>query len=390
MRRARHLFDRIAAFPHLARAFVGARRRKRPSAELLEFTHDLEPRLWAMRRALLAGPYPWGEYRQFWIRDPKPRLIRAAPFADRVLHHAIVDVLDPILRRGFIADSYACLPDRGVHRAVARFVQFARERRGAGYVLQCDIKSYFASVDHHVLNALLARRVADRRLLELLRSLIEHGAEAPGIGMPIGNLTSQMFANLYLDQLDHFVREDLRVRHYLRYMDDFILLVGSRDEAWARLADVETFVRERLCLRLNPRRVVVAPLASPRDVLGTCIGVMVGSASAGAAFGACGDASRCSNGNGTRTRSSGHPCVRRSRAGWVSRAMPMRSRCRAPSSRSATCGTSANGCSCTISPRTDESKRGTRTVAGWRVRSYSLVMKCPYPESSLIPLVSLV
>jgi len=268
LRRARHLFDRIAEFSHLARAFVGARRRKRSSAELLEFTHDLEPRLWAMRRALLAGPYPWGEYRQFWIRDPKPRLIRAAPFADRVLHHAIVDVLDPILRRGFIADSYACLPDRGVHRAVARFVQFARERRGAGYVLQCDIKSYFASVDHQVLNALLARRVADRRLLELLRSLIEHGAEAPGIGMPIGNLTSQMFANLYLDRLDHFVREDLRVRHYLRYMDDFILLVGSRDEAWARLGDIETFVRERLRLRLNPRRVVVAPLASPVDVLG--------------------------------------------------------------------------------------------------------------------------
>lgn len=279
MRQARHLFERITEFSHLARAFAGARRRKRPTREVLEFAHDLEPRLWAMRAALLAGPYPWGAYRSFWIRDPKPRLIRAAPFADRVLHHAIVDALDPILRRGFIADSYACLPGRGVHRAVARFVQFARERRGLGYVLQCDIKSYFATVDHAVLNTLLARRVADERLLRLLLGLIAHGGETLAadrdtgggrlaVGIPIGNLTSQMFANLYLDPLDHFVRERLRVRHYLRYMDDFVLLLESRDEARARLAEVETFLRERLRLRLNPRRLVIAPLACPRDVLG--------------------------------------------------------------------------------------------------------------------------
>lgn len=269
MRRVRHLFEQLAEFAHLARAFKGAARRKRPSRELQQFRHELEPRLWAMRRALLAdAPYPWGEYREFPIRDPKPRVIRAAPFADRVLHHAIVDLLDPILRRGFIADTYACLPERGVHRAVARFVQFARERRGEGYVLQCDIKSYFASVDHDVLLGLLARRVADGRVLALLRGLIAHGAESAGVGMPIGNLTSQMFANLYLDPLDHFVREHLRVRHYLRYMDDFVVLAASREEAWALHAEIESVVRERLRLRLNPRRVLVAPLARPLDVLG--------------------------------------------------------------------------------------------------------------------------
>lgn len=268
MRRARHLFERIADFSHLARAFDGARRGKRPSQEALEFAHDLEPRLWAMRRALLAGPYPWGAYRHFWIRDPKPRLIRAAPFADRVLHHAIVDALDPILRRGFIADSFACLPGRGVHRAVARFLQFAGERRGRGYVLQCDVKSYFATVDHAVLNALLARRLADRRILELLRGLVAHGAETPGTGMPIGNLTSQMFANLYLDPLDHFVRERLRVRHYLRYMDDVLAIAGDRVAARGLLEEIRGFLAQRLRLALNPRRELVAPLASRLDVLG--------------------------------------------------------------------------------------------------------------------------
>jgi hypothetical protein len=195
-------------------------------------------------------------------------VIRAAPFRDRVLHHAIVDLLDPVLRRGFIADTYACLPERGVHRAVARVVTFARERRGAGYVLQCDVECYFASVDHAVLLGLVERRIADRRMLDLVRGLVAHGAEQDGVGMPIGNLTSQLFANLYLDPLDHFVREHLGVRHYVRYMDDFILLVGSRAEAWDRHAAIDAFVRERLRLRLNARRTLVAPLDRRHDVLG--------------------------------------------------------------------------------------------------------------------------
>ncbi len=130
------------------------------------------------------------------------------------------------------------------------------------------MKSYFASVDHAVLRQLLARIIGDRRLLALLDSLIAHGAEAPAQGMPIGNLTSQLFANLYLDPLDHYVKETLRVRHYLRYMDDFLLLLDDREAARARLAQVESFLAERLGLRLNPRRVTIAPLAAPHDVLG--------------------------------------------------------------------------------------------------------------------------
>jgi RNA-directed DNA polymerase len=157
-----------------------------------DFEYHLEPRLCEIRRELVSGAYRWGPYRQFLIQDPKRRTIRAAPFRDRVVHHAIFNVLDPIIRRGFIRDTYACIPGRGCR-------------------LQCDIKSYFASVDHGVLLDLLAGRVGDARMLELLRSLIRHGAEQPGTGMPIGNLTSQLFANLYLDPLDHFAKETLRV-----------------------------------------------------------------------------------------------------------------------------------------------------------------------------------
>jgi hypothetical protein len=202
------------------------------------------------------------------VCDPKRRTIRAAPFRDRVVHHAIFNILDPIIQRGFIADTYACIPGRGTHRAVQRFCAFVEARRTDGYVVQCDMHSYFASVDHAVLLQLLARRIGDARFLELLASLIHHGADEPGKGMPIGNLTSQLFANLYLDPLDHFVKETLRVRHYLRYMDDLTLVAGDRALARQYLAAVERYARERLELRLNPRRTVVAPVRHPRDLLG--------------------------------------------------------------------------------------------------------------------------
>lgn len=268
MRRVKRLFDRVIDFANLHRAFLGASRGKRDRPEVQAFEYHLESRLWQIRREVAAGAYRWGAPRRFLIHDPKRREICAAPFRDRVLHHALFNVLDPILTRGFITDTYACIRGRGTHRAVQRYRQFVRARGGTGYALHCDIQRYFASIDHATLMGLLERRIGDDRLLGLLASLIAHGADRPETGMPIGNLTSQMFANLYLDPLDHFVKETLLVRHYLRYMDDFILLLDGPHEARVRLAEIEGFLRTRLHLRLNPRRVIVAPVACAQDVLG--------------------------------------------------------------------------------------------------------------------------
>jgi retron-type reverse transcriptase len=268
MRTEKNLFRRVVDFNNLYRAFLAASQGKRDRPEVYEFEYHLESRLWELHAELENASYRWGAFRRFFLRDPKYRQIRAAPFRDRVVHHAIFNVLDPIFRRGFIADSYACIPGRGTHPAVERYRHFVRARRGRGYRLQCDIKSYFASVDHDVMMKLLARRIGDTRMLGLLRSLVLHGAEAPGRGMPIGNLTSQLFANVYLDALDHFVKEVMRVRHYLRYMDDFLLLAADRGEARRHLAAVKTFLDPRLHLQLNPRRVVIAPLCDPCDLLG--------------------------------------------------------------------------------------------------------------------------
>jgi len=266
--REKNLFGRVVLFDNLCSAFRAARHGKREQPAVQAFEYELEPQLWAIHRELEAGDYQWGAYRQFRICDPKQRLIRAAPFRDRVVHHAIFNIIDPLLRRSFIPDTYACIPGRGTHHASARYRQFVRARHGVGYRVQCDIKNYFGSVDHEVLFSILARRIGDARLLRLLDSLIAHGASEPGRGMPIGNLTSQLFANLYLDPLDHFVKETLRVRHYVRYMDDFVLLSANQWEARRQLAAVRGFLGERLRLQLNPRRVVIAPLSCPADFVG--------------------------------------------------------------------------------------------------------------------------
>lgn len=268
MRREHELFERVLDFGNLCRAFAGASHGKRERPEVREFEYHLESRLWEIHDELGRGAYAWGPFHRFWVRDPKRREIRAAPFRDRVVHHALFNILDPIFRRGFITDSYACIPGRGTHHAVARYRAFVRARCGRGYRVQADIRHYFASVDHAVLLRRLERRIADTRLLALLTTLVAHGADGPGRGMPIGSLTSQLFANVYLDALDHFVKEELRVRQYLRYMDDFVLLATDRQEARSLLATVRAFLNERLRLELNPRRVVVAPLAEPCNLLG--------------------------------------------------------------------------------------------------------------------------
>jgi len=268
MRSEKNLLAKVIAFDNLARAFRGASHGKRDRPEMREFEYHLETRLWEIRDQLEAGEYAWGPFHRFWVRDPKRREIRAAPFRDRVVHHALFNVLDPIFQRGFIADSYACIPGRGTHRAVERYRAFVRARAGRGYRVQGDVKRYFASVDHAVLLGLLERRLGDGRLLNLLGTLVTHGAERPGRGIPIGSLTSQLFANVYLDALDHFVKERLRVRHYLRYMDDFLLLASDRRGARDRLGQVRAFLTEQLRLELNPRRVTVAPIGEPCDLLG--------------------------------------------------------------------------------------------------------------------------
>jgi len=282
-RRSRNLLRRIAAFDNLLAAYRLARKAGRSKPGPAAFDFDLEPNLWAIHGDLVSATYRPGRYRSFYVHEPKRRLISAAPFRDRVVHHAIVRVLEPLFERRFIHDSYACRKRKGTHAAVHRAHGWTRRYR---YCLRADIVRFFPSVDHAVLMDTVRRVVGCRSTLTLLEVILESGAhvlrrEFPGTlfpgddltallrprGLPIGNLTSQFLANVHLDPLDHFVKEDLRVRGYVRYADDFRLFSHSKAELHEHRGALERFLAG-LRLVLHDRKTQVQPCAAGVPFLG--------------------------------------------------------------------------------------------------------------------------
>lgn len=238
MKRLGDIWSRLVSFENLLFAYRKARRGKRSRPGVAEFGLALERELILLQRELQAGGYRPSDYRLFTIYDRKPRVIAAAPFRDRVVHHAVMNLIEPPLDRTFIFDSYACRQGKGVHAAVDRYQAWAQTYR---HVLKMDVRQYFPSIDHEILKAKLRRHIKDKRVLDLLDRIIDGSPKAdvepvyfPGdnlftpterrVGIPIGNLTSQFFANLYLDDLDHFIKQKLSVRPYLRYVDDTVVL----------------------------------------------------------------------------------------------------------------------------------------------------------------------
>lgn len=237
VKRYGNLWPQVIEFENLWKASRQAQQGKRFRESILAFNHDLEQNLLQLQEELRTKTYQPGAYHTFEITDPKPRLISAAPYRDRVVHHALCNVIVPLMERSFIDDSYANRVGYGTHRALKRFIQFARSSR---YVLQCDIQKYFPSIDHVILKDKIRHKLKCQETLWLIDSIIDNGKVQnpilnyfPGdtlltplerpMGLPIGNLTSQFFANVYLNGLDHFVKESLQVSKYLRYVDDFLL-----------------------------------------------------------------------------------------------------------------------------------------------------------------------
>lgn len=267
MKRQSGLFERIITFPTLLLAARQAARGKRDRPAVAHFEFHLERELLTLQEELRTLRYRPGAFFTFEICDPKRRAICAAPFRDRVVHHAVCHVLEPAFERHLIFDSYACRPGKGTHAAIARAQHFARRYR---YVLKCDVRRYFERVDHTVLKTLLARQFKEASLLTLLNRIIDHappGAE-PGKGLPIGNLTSQHFANRYLGELDHDLKERLRVKGYLRYMDDLLLFADDKPTLHEGLAAIRQFLRDPLRLELKETATVLAPVTEGIPFLG--------------------------------------------------------------------------------------------------------------------------
>lgn len=281
MRRAGDLFEEVCSFDNLLLAARKAQAGKRYRPDVLLFNLRLEDSLHRLARELREETYRPEEHRHFLIHEPKERWISAAPYRDRVAHHAVCNVIEPFLDRRLIFDCWANRRGKGSHRAVLRYQRFAGRFR---FALKMDIRKYFPSMDHEILKAQYRRLFKDARLLRLLDAIID-GVESPepvvayfpgdGLftpyerrrGLPIGNLTSQLFANLYLDEFDHWVKEVLRTTGYLRFVDDFILL----DDSKSRLGEWKDAVRRRLegiRLQPHPSKCVIRPTDEGMPFLG--------------------------------------------------------------------------------------------------------------------------
>lgn len=248
MKRSRIGLDVIADWHNLVAAFQRAARGKGQRDEVRRFRADLDRELARLRSAILDGSVNVGRMRRFCIRDPKPRIIHAPCFPERVLHHALMAHVGPVLDRALVADTYACRVGKGTLAAVQRAQQHLRR---FPWYAQIDIRAYFASIDHARLLALLARRFKDSGLLTLIARIVAAHHTQPGRGLPIGALTSQHFANYYLGGLDRFLLEGCRVRGLVRYMDD--LVWWGDDKATVRdvLDEARRYVQNRLQLTIK-------------------------------------------------------------------------------------------------------------------------------------------
>ncbi|HSX42369.1 MAG TPA: reverse transcriptase/maturase family protein [Candidatus Saccharimonadales bacterium] len=227
-----------------------------------------------LQRDLAGKIYRHGTYQPFKISDPKPRDIHKAIVRDRLVHHAIYRILYPYFDRQFIFDSYSCRLNKGTHRAINRFREFdykvSRNQTQTTWVLKCDIRKFFASVDHNVLKEVLAKHIGDEATLWLLAAVIDSFSNdgKTNTGLPLGNLTSQLLVNVYMNECDQFVKRVLKVKYYIRYADDFVVLSEDREYLEKALVSMGDFLVAKLKLQLHPDKVYIKALASGVDFLG--------------------------------------------------------------------------------------------------------------------------
>ncbi len=279
----KHLYPQVCDFENIYIAYRKARKGKRGRMQPAMFERVQDDEMLALQNELQTLTYKPGAYHSFFIHDPKKRLISAAPFRDRVVHHALCNVMEPIWEKRFIHDTYANRIGKGTHRALDRTQEFARQYK---YFLQCDVKQFFPSIDHAILMAEFRRRINDENFLWLCETILKSGegvladeyemtyfegdnllsANRPR-GLPIGNLTSQFWANVYLNDLDHFVKRELKCEAYLRYVDDFVLFSNDKKQL-AEWRDRIISKIGTLRLTLHEDRAQIFPTATGIPFLG--------------------------------------------------------------------------------------------------------------------------
>ncbi len=266
------IFEKIVSLENLFLAWKEFRKGKTSSPDIQEFDFYLEDNIFQLHEELKSHRYTHGAYIPFFVSDPKLRHIHKASVRDRLLHHAVFRILYPIFDRNFIYDSYSCRVGKGTHRAVDRLERFiaklSRNNSRLVYALKCDIRKFFDSIDQSILTQLIYIKIKDEGTCWLLGKIIGSFSKMPGIGLPLGNVTSQLFANIYLNELDQFVKHNLKAKYYLRYCDDFIILGGDREKLSMFVRRISDFLMEKLKLSLHDDKIIIRKHIQGIDFLG--------------------------------------------------------------------------------------------------------------------------
>ena len=266
------IFHKIISLENLFSAWREFRRGKTGKIDVQAFELTLEDNIFQLHHELADKSWNPGPYSAFYVRDPKLRHIHKASVRDRVFHQALFRVLYPIFDKKFIHDSYSCRENKGVHKGVARLEQFisivSNNYAHTAYALKCDIRKFFDSISHQTLFELIKIEIHEENLLEIIWRVIGSFETIPGRGLPLGNVTSQLFANIYLNELDQWTKHTLKIRHYIRYCDDFLIIDKDRRKLLELISDIQKFVEKNLQLTLHPNKVKIRKVSQGIDFLG--------------------------------------------------------------------------------------------------------------------------
>ncbi len=277
MKTYKGIFNKIISLENLFSAWDKFKSDKQKKRDVQKFEWQLEENIFQLHRDLKYHRYKHGAYTSFYIRDPKQRHIHKAIVRDRILHHAVFAVLNPIFEPTFISNSLSCRIDKGTHKGIDILDKTLRQISGNNFkqcfALKCDIKKFFGTVDHSILLSIIRKRIKDSEATRLLEEIVESFSSQYSTifsqkGLPLGNLTSQLFANIYLNEFDQFVKQKLKVKPYIRYTDDFIIV--SEDKLYLEnlIKSIRSFLSDKLALELHPKKITIRKFHQGIDFLG--------------------------------------------------------------------------------------------------------------------------
>ena len=266
MKTHKHLYESICTKENICEAYKKARLGKRKKFYVQKFELNAKDNIEQLHQELMDESWMPLPYKEFIAYEPKERLIRAPQFRDRVVHHALVQVLKPIYEPIFIYDSYASLKDKGTHVAVNRLTQSLRRDKDNTFIFHGDVRKFFDNIHHEILIYILRKKIADEKVITLIRKILTNQGISHGV--TLGNYTSQWFANIYLNELDYYAKHELKVKYYIRFMDDFLLLSDSKAELHTWKHKIKRFIKDELKLELHPIKQQIFPTNTGIDFLG--------------------------------------------------------------------------------------------------------------------------